>query len=138
MPNEKSYLTSAVLINKKNRKKRWIGVWVGLGNVEHSLIYFGKRLLIVTVISSLLLSCSVVDGVGVGERADGMNRSISDYRNVSTLLNIIRASEFEPLQFYSVAQVTGHNTISSTFALTRLLPGNIGGISTTTLSPTEQ
>jgi hypothetical protein len=83
-----------------------------------------KNLIITVTVIVLSTGCAVIDGPGLGERAEGINRSIADYRNVATLLNIIRASNYEPLQFVSISGVTGHNTLNTSISLTRFFPSH--------------
>jgi hypothetical protein len=69
------------------------------------------RSLLPAVAGALLMaSCAFVDGA-IEPRSDTMNRSLTDYRNAATLLNILRASENEPMNFVVVTGATGHNTL---------------------------
>jgi len=64
---------------------------------------------------ALLAACSTVDTVD--SRAESMNQSAAAYANTATLLNIVRASQYEPLSFVSVTGITGHNTLTGTLGL---------------------
>ncbi len=57
--------------------------------------------------SALTASCAYIDHVET--RAETMNLSLADYDNTATLLNIIRASLFEPLEFTSSGPLKGYN-----------------------------
>ncbi len=52
--------------------------------------------------AAAVTSCAIVDSVGL--RTNTLNESIADYNGYSILLNIVRASEAEPLNFVAVTQ----------------------------------
>jgi hypothetical protein len=60
-------------------------------------------------LSALLAACGVVDTYN--SRAGTMNRALTDYRNEATLLNIVRASRSEPMNFVALTGATGHTTL---------------------------
>src|SRR5262249_17068052 len=51
------------------------------------------------------------------------NRSMTDYRNEATLLNIVRASYSEPMDFVALTGATGHNTFMASEGLQPFLLG---------------
>jgi hypothetical protein len=69
--------------------------------------------------ASVVAGCAIVDDVGL--RSETMNDSMARYNNHSILLNIVRASEYEPLNFVAVTQGSpntsfGGNAAAPTFA----------------------
>lgn len=88
-------------------------------------------------LSTLLLGgCAIVDNVGA--HTDTLNESIADYNAYSILLNIVRASESEPLNFVAVTQAspstgfTGNATVPTfTFMPYKLASYGISGNSIT-------
>src|SRR5215470_14073437 len=66
------------------------------------------KLALISIISSILLSCTVVDSVD--NRADSMNQSVTKFRNTAILRNIIRSMNNEPLNFAALSSIVGHNT----------------------------
>jgi len=70
----------------------------------------------------LLLVGGCVDSV-VEPRSEILNRSFTDYRNQATLLNIVRASHNEPMNFVAVTGATGHGTLSATEGLQNYIFG---------------
>jgi hypothetical protein len=71
--------------------------------------------LIVGAVAVLVAACAAVDTVA--PRGDTFNRTITDYRNEATLLNIIRASYNEPMNFVTLNTATGHGTLGLTAGL---------------------
>src|SRR5262245_57678351 len=86
-----------------------------------------------------LAACAVIDPVD--DPAELVHRCNSQYNNTATLLNIVRASLFEPLSFSSVSGFAAHNTVSgslgaptATFAassLQSLVSGSSSAMQTT-------
>ena len=72
----------------------------------------------------LLGGCIIADAP-IGARSEDVNRTIADYRNVSTLLNIARASNADPLNFVSITGFTGHGTSSLSLGLPSITIGPI-------------
>jgi hypothetical protein len=58
----------------------------------------------------MLGGCSTIDTIE--DRAETVNFSVAEYGNKSTLINILRAKDREPLSFLSITSVQGHNTLS--------------------------
>ncbi len=87
----------------------------------------GRRLfrwlgsLLVGAAASLVGGCAYVDNIA--PRADTINRSITDYRNEATFLNIIRASYSEPMDFVTVTGATGHSTFNGSQGLPTFIIG---------------
>jgi hypothetical protein len=78
-------------------------------------ILFSKRSRIWSafgVVALLIGGCAAVDTLA--PRGDTLNRTITDYRNESTLLNILRASYNEPMNFVTMNSATGHGTLGVT------------------------
>lgn len=71
--------------------------------------------LVAGLVATLLTACKTIDPVD--NRAITINASVSDYMNESTLLNVLRAANREPLMFMTLSQVQGHNTLSGNFAV---------------------
>jgi hypothetical protein len=67
-------------------------------------------------ILGLLSACGATLG-SVDERARGFNEETADYANVSSLLNIVRASHNEPLNFVALVGNTGHDTFGGALGL---------------------
>lgn len=61
---------------------------------------------------AILAGCAIVDNVGV--HTDTLNESIADYNAYSILLNIVRASESEPLNFVAVTQASPNTSLQGT------------------------
>jgi hypothetical protein len=95
--------------------------------------------LIVGLAVFLLAGCAAVDTLA--PRGDTLNRTITDYRNEATLLNIIRASYNEPMNFVTLSTATGHGTLSASAGLASFTmgPGTPGlfGPNTATGSATD-
>ena len=87
----------------------------------------------------LLAGCAAVDTLA--PRGDTLNRTITDYRNEATLLNILRASYNEPMNFVTFNTATGHGTLSASTALSSFTmgPGSPGlfGPNSATASATD-
>ena len=62
-----------------------------------------------------LCGCTVVDSVD--QRFDNVNRSAARARNLSILLNIVRASRNEPLSFVAFSRVTANTSASASLGL---------------------
>lgn len=84
------------------------------------------------LLSSCIVGCAVVDNVG--PRTEVMNLTMADYNAYATLLNIVRASQHEPLNFVAVTQgspntsFTGNAAAPSyTFAPWHLTQQVVGG-----------
>jgi len=58
----------------------------------------------------LFANCALVDKLDT--RADELNRTFTDYRDLSTLLNIVRASRNEPMNFVVMTGTTGHGALT--------------------------
>lgn len=71
--------------------------------------------LIVCAAAALVAACAAVDTVA--PRGDTFNRTITDYRNEATLLNIVRTSYNEPMNFVTLNTATGHGTLGLTAGL---------------------
>ena len=64
------------------------------------------------VILPVLGGCSVLDSA-IDGRAHTVNKSASDYASVAILRNIIRAKNYEPLNFVTLTAFTGHDTLNA-------------------------
>ena len=62
-----------------------------------------------------LSACAIVDNVGL--HTNTLNESIADYNAYSILLNIVRASESEPLNFVSVTQASPNTSLMGNAAV---------------------
>ncbi len=74
-------------------------------------------------VSSALLAtagCAVVDQVGF--RSETINRAMAEYNNDAILLNIVRASRYEPLNFVGVTQTSPNMSISSGLPVFNMSP----------------
>jgi hypothetical protein len=69
----------------------------------------------------LLAGCALVDTLE--PRADTLNRTFTDYRDMSTLLNIVRASRNEPMNFVVMTGTTGHGTLTGNQGLPTFILG---------------
>jgi hypothetical protein len=69
-----------------------------------------------TIILGLFSACGATLG-SVDERARGFNEETADYVNVASLLNIVRASHNEPLNFVALVGNTGHDTFGGALGL---------------------
>ncbi len=84
----------------------------------------GTRLLapvVRTLLVSMLGSCNTVGSIE--ERAETVNRTSADVVQNAILLNILRAREYEPLNFVSLTGVTGHNTATLGLGLPSFFTG---------------
>src|SRR5258708_1857116 len=80
--------------------------------------------------ASAVTGCAVVDEVGL--RSETLNDSMARYNNHAILLNIVRASEYEPLNFVAVTQASPNtsfqgNAAAPSFAF------NVNHLATTTI-----
>lgn len=73
-------------------------------------------------LTALIAGCALVDS-SLEPRGDMLNRTITDYRNNATLLNIIRASNHEPMNFVTLSTATGHGSIQGTEGLPSFILG---------------
>ena len=64
------------------------------------------RVLLFACIAVLLPQCAMVNG-SIDSRFEQINRSSAYARNQSILLNIVRASHNDPLNFVAAARITG-------------------------------
>jgi hypothetical protein len=73
------------------------------------------------VCAFILANCALVDKLDT--RADQLNRTFTDYRDLSTLLNIVRASRNEPMNFVVMTGTTGHGTLTGNEGLPTFIVG---------------
>jgi hypothetical protein len=71
--------------------------------------------------ATLIGGCAYVDALD--SRSSTLNDSITDYRNISTLLNIVRASRNEPMNFVALTGATGHATFNGSQGLPTYIIG---------------
>ena len=83
--------------------------------------------------TGFLSACAVVDG-SYAPRTDNVTREVGDQRDRATLLNIIRASRFDTLNFTALAKYTAggslqltSNLLTRSFAAGAVLPGDMFG-----------
>jgi hypothetical protein len=69
----------------------------------------------------LFSGCAFVDTLE--PRGEVLNRSFTEYRDMSTLLNIIRASQNEPMNFVVMTGTTGHGTLTGTEGIPSFIVG---------------
>jgi hypothetical protein len=69
------------------------------------------RSLLLVAAAGAVSGCAYVDNFG--PRASTMNRTITDYRNEATLLNIVRAANSDPMDFVALTSATGHSTFNA-------------------------
>jgi hypothetical protein len=62
------------------------------------------------LLSAALQGCTITDTVD--HRADIMNESTARFRNQVILRNIVRSANDEPLNFTTINNITGHNTVN--------------------------
>jgi hypothetical protein len=62
------------------------------------------------LLSAALQGCAITDSVD--HRADIMNESTARFRNQVILRNIVRSAHDEPLNFTTINNITGHNTVN--------------------------
>lgn len=73
-------------------------------------------------LSSLLMSsCNTVGSVE--SRAENINKMMATYASSAILYNVLRAANAEPLQFVSLATLTGHDTASASIGLPTIVIG---------------
>lgn len=70
------------------------------------------------LIAGLLMGCTTFDPMD--QRGETVNRSAADYANDATLLNVVRATEQEPLTFITITGLDGTESASGTLGLPSL------------------
>jgi hypothetical protein len=80
-----------------------------------------SSLLLLAIATGVVGGCAAVDTVE--PRGDTLNRTFTDYRNNSTLLNIVRASRNEPMNFVAMTGSTGHGTLTASEGLPTFVVG---------------
>jgi hypothetical protein len=73
------------------------------------------------VLLSLLAACNNIGTVA--SRAEDVNRTTANYAASAILLNVLRANDAEPLNFVSLAGVTGHMSAGGTVGLPTIVVG---------------
>jgi hypothetical protein len=76
----------------------------------------------IAIFAGLTAGCAEIEG-NIGSRADNFNRTVADYSNEATLLNLVRAGNSEPLTFVGITGTTGHNTLTGNMGLPTLTVG---------------
>jgi hypothetical protein len=78
-------------------------------------------IVVAIVLLPLLTGCNTLGSVQ--ERAEGVNKTTAGYAASAILFNILRAKEAEPLNFVSLAGVTGHITAGASLGLPTVVVG---------------
>jgi hypothetical protein len=96
-----------------------------------------SRIVIAGILSASLCACGVLDKVE--GRASAVNETSEDYASQAILLNIVRASRFEPLNFAAFTAFTGHDTVSAAAPSITWPPSGLPtiGVGNTTVSGVE-
>jgi hypothetical protein len=68
----------------------------------NSFFQASKIIICAGLFAGVAAGCAIVDDVGI--RTSTMNRAMAAYNNDAILLNIVRASQYEPLNFVAVTQ----------------------------------
>jgi hypothetical protein len=78
-------------------------------------------MLVTIAVAGVMAGCAYVDALD--SRSETLNRSMTDYRNAATLLNIVRASNSEPMDFVALTGATGHSTFNGSQGLPTFIIG---------------
>jgi hypothetical protein len=68
-----------------------------------------------------LTACALVDTLE--PRAETLNRTMTEYRDTATLLNIVRASRNDPMNFVALTGTTAHGTLTGNEGLPSFIVG---------------
>jgi hypothetical protein len=79
------------------------------------------KLIIFPLLAVTLASCEFLGSME--ERAEEVNKNTANYAASAILVNVIRASLAEPLNFVSITAVTGHQTASAGVGLPTIVLG---------------
>jgi hypothetical protein len=80
-----------------------------------------KMMSVAGVAGFLASACAIVDTFN--PRAYTMNHAMTNYRNEATLLNIVRASQNEPMNFVALTGATGHSSFGGSQGLPTVTVG---------------
>jgi hypothetical protein len=114
--------TSQSQLTSVGRRKFTLRIFLISANSFLGDLIQAIRNIVISGIVCVIGGCALPDTV-VEPRSDTLNRSFTDYRNAATLLNIIRASQNEPMNFVVITGATGHDTLTGNQGLPAFVLG---------------
>jgi hypothetical protein len=102
-------------------EERFLSLPNGTTKFVERIFRVAASLLLLTIAIGVIAGCAAVDTLE--PRGDTLNRTLTDYRNTSTLLNIVRAGRNEPMNFIAMTGTTGHGTLTANEGLPTFVVG---------------